>query len=159
MQNLIMKSWSLLWMKMLDAVSLFCTFGVENYEILDFQWNLVLNKFHWKINLWVWIWLKFSLNGCAARNVSVWGFVGCRPSWCHTCRFVALTFCLDYTYGLLILIFYYYMVEQFDNMCGGKLHFQDVFAYRAVGIPISRIFTINSKGELRHELTQTFQTS
>eukprot|EP00095_Tigriopus_kingsejongensis_P000826 snap_masked-scaffold63_size435493-processed-gene-2.4 protein:Tk00826 transcript:snap_masked-scaffold63_size435493-processed-gene-2.4-mRNA-1 annotation:"phosphatidate phosphatase lpin3" len=35
----------------------------------------------------------------------------------------------------------------------------DVFAYRTVGIPISRIFTINSRGELRHELTQTFQTS
>merc|ERR1719150_486181 len=35
----------------------------------------------------------------------------------------------------------------------------DVYAYRTVGIPISRIFTINSKGELRHELTQTFQTS
>ena len=37
--------------------------------------------------------------------------------------------------------------------------FQDVYAYRTVGIPISRIFTINTKGELRHELTQTFQTS
>ena len=36
---------------------------------------------------------------------------------------------------------------------------QDVYAYRTVGIPISRIFTINSRGELRHELTQTFQTS
>ena len=36
---------------------------------------------------------------------------------------------------------------------------KDVYAYRTVGIPISRIFTINSRGELRHELTQTFQTS
>ena len=35
----------------------------------------------------------------------------------------------------------------------------DVFAYSTVGIPISRIYTINTKGELRHELTQTFQTS
>eukprot|EP00092_Neocalanus_flemingeri_P029683 GFUD01032230.1.p1 GENE.GFUD01032230.1~~GFUD01032230.1.p1 ORF type:complete len:315 (+),score=103.38 GFUD01032230.1:43-945(+) len=35
----------------------------------------------------------------------------------------------------------------------------DAFAYRAVGIPVSRIFTINPAGELRHELTQTFQTS
>jgi len=35
----------------------------------------------------------------------------------------------------------------------------DAFAYRAVGIPISRIFTINPAGELKHELTQTFQTS
>lgn len=35
----------------------------------------------------------------------------------------------------------------------------DVFAYRTVGIPISRIFTINTKGELRHELSQTFQAS
>lgn len=36
---------------------------------------------------------------------------------------------------------------------------QDVWAYRAVGIPISRIFTINHRGELKHELTQTFQSS
>ncbi|KAK5647461.1 hypothetical protein RI129_002353 [Pyrocoelia pectoralis] len=35
----------------------------------------------------------------------------------------------------------------------------DVWAYRAVGIPIVRIFTINHKGELKHELTQTFQSS
>ncbi|XP_060529756.1 phosphatidate phosphatase LPIN3 isoform X2 [Cylas formicarius] len=35
----------------------------------------------------------------------------------------------------------------------------DVWAYRAVGIPIKRIFTINPKGELKHELTQTFQSS
>jgi len=35
----------------------------------------------------------------------------------------------------------------------------DAYAYRAVGIPISRIFTINPAGELRHELTQNFQTS
>lgn len=35
----------------------------------------------------------------------------------------------------------------------------DVWAYRAVGIPISRIFTINHRGELKHELTQTFQSS
>ena len=37
--------------------------------------------------------------------------------------------------------------------------FQDVWAYQAVGIPMSRIFTINPKGELRHELTNAFQTS
>ena len=36
---------------------------------------------------------------------------------------------------------------------------QDAYAYRAVGIPVSRIFTINPAGELRHELTQNFQTS
>ncbi|KAK7022848.1 Lipin-3 [Halocaridina rubra] len=35
----------------------------------------------------------------------------------------------------------------------------DVWAYRAVGIPISRIFTINHRGELKHELTQAFQSS
>merc|ERR550532_3280198 len=35
----------------------------------------------------------------------------------------------------------------------------DVWAYQAVGIPMSRIFTINPKGELRHELTNAFQTS
>ncbi|XP_032679926.1 phosphatidate phosphatase LPIN2 isoform X2 [Odontomachus brunneus] len=35
----------------------------------------------------------------------------------------------------------------------------DVWAYRAVSIPIMRIFTINHRGELKHELTQTFQSS
>uniref|UniRef100_A0A182WIS4 phosphatidate phosphatase n=1 Tax=Anopheles minimus TaxID=112268 RepID=A0A182WIS4_9DIPT len=35
----------------------------------------------------------------------------------------------------------------------------DVWAYSAVGIPIARIFTINPKGELKHELTQTFQST
>merc|ERR1719361_1140976 len=35
----------------------------------------------------------------------------------------------------------------------------DAYAYRAVGISVSRIFTINPAGELRHELTQNFQTS
>ncbi|XP_064651749.1 phosphatidate phosphatase LPIN2-like isoform X2 [Lineus longissimus] len=40
---------------------------------------------------------------------------------------------------------------------GNKIN--DVWAYRAVGIPISRIFTINHRGELRHELTHTFQSS
>lgn len=35
----------------------------------------------------------------------------------------------------------------------------DVWAYQAVGIPIVRIFTINHRGELKHELTQTFQSS
>lgn len=40
---------------------------------------------------------------------------------------------------------------------GNKIN--DVWAYRAVGIPIMRIFTINPKGELKHELTQTFQST
>ncbi|XP_066596542.1 phosphatidate phosphatase LPIN1 isoform X2 [Prorops nasuta] len=35
----------------------------------------------------------------------------------------------------------------------------DVWAYRAVGIPTVRIFTINHRGELKHELTKTFQSS
>jgi len=35
----------------------------------------------------------------------------------------------------------------------------DVWAYRAVGIPISRIFTINYKGEIKHELTNAFTSS
>lgn len=34
-----------------------------------------------------------------------------------------------------------------------------MWAYRAVGIPIIRIFTINPKGELKHELNKTFQSS
>ncbi|PNF27253.1 hypothetical protein B7P43_G05319 [Cryptotermes secundus] len=40
---------------------------------------------------------------------------------------------------------------------GNKIN--DAWAYRAVGIPIFRIFTINHRGELKHELTQTFQSS
>ncbi|XP_065063283.1 phosphatidate phosphatase LPIN3-like [Rhopilema esculentum] len=35
----------------------------------------------------------------------------------------------------------------------------DVWAYRALGIPISRIFTINYKGEIKHELTCAFSSS
>ncbi|XP_065325380.1 phosphatidate phosphatase LPIN1-like isoform X3 [Gordionus sp. m RMFG-2023] len=35
----------------------------------------------------------------------------------------------------------------------------DVYAYRAVDIPISRIFTINYKGEISVDLTKTFLTS
>ncbi|XP_057309060.1 phosphatidate phosphatase LPIN3-like [Hydractinia symbiolongicarpus] len=40
---------------------------------------------------------------------------------------------------------------------GNRLN--DVWAYRAVGIPISRIFTINYKGEIKHELTNAFTSS
>lgn len=51
----------------------------------------------------------------------------------------------------------------FSEGLDGKLNLfvwlQDVWAYRAVGIPIVRIFTINPKGELKHELTQTFQST
>ena len=36
---------------------------------------------------------------------------------------------------------------------------QDVIAYKDVHIPVFRIFTINPYGELRHELSYTFQTS
>lgn len=35
----------------------------------------------------------------------------------------------------------------------------DTWAYRAVGIHLSRIFTVNHKGELKLELIQTFQSS
>ncbi|XP_073251989.1 phosphatidate phosphatase LPIN3-like isoform X1 [Porites lutea] len=35
----------------------------------------------------------------------------------------------------------------------------DVLSYRAVGISVSRIFTINHRGEVRHDLTNAFQTS
>ncbi|CAH1128086.1 unnamed protein product [Ceutorhynchus assimilis] len=48
-------------------------------------------------------------------------------------------------------------LEPFYAGYGNRIN--DVWAYRAVGIPIHRIFTINSKGELKHELTQTFQSS
>ncbi|XP_016943173.3 phosphatidate phosphatase LPIN3 isoform X4 [Drosophila suzukii] len=47
--------------------------------------------------------------------------------------------------------------EPFYAGYGNRIN--DVWAYRAVGIPIMRIFTINTKGELKHELTQTFQSS
>jgi phosphatidate phosphatase LPIN len=40
---------------------------------------------------------------------------------------------------------------------GNKIN--DTFAYRAVGIPISRIFTVNPKGELRMDMTLSFQSS
>ena len=39
------------------------------------------------------------------------------------------------------------------------VYFQDVLAYKALNIPMFRIFTINHKGELRHELSHTFQSS
>nr|XP_054761156.1 phosphatidate phosphatase LPIN2-like [Lytechinus pictus] len=35
----------------------------------------------------------------------------------------------------------------------------DTWAYRAVGIPVSRIFTINPQGKVTHEMTKTFQSS
>lgn len=35
----------------------------------------------------------------------------------------------------------------------------DVYAYKALNIPDSRIFTINHRGELRHELIRTFHSS
>ena len=35
----------------------------------------------------------------------------------------------------------------------------DVVSYKAVGIPISRIFTINPQGELKHEVSRSFQSS
>jgi len=40
---------------------------------------------------------------------------------------------------------------------GNKIN--DVWAYREVGIPISRIFTVNHKGELRMEESHTFMSS
>lgn len=40
---------------------------------------------------------------------------------------------------------------------GNKIN--DVWAYRAVDIPASRVFTINTRGELRSELSQTFMSS
>jgi len=48
-------------------------------------------------------------------------------------------------------------VKPFYAGYGNKIN--DVWAYQAVGIPITRIFTINHRGELKHELTQTFQSS
>ncbi|XP_033106189.1 phosphatidate phosphatase LPIN2-like [Anneissia japonica] len=35
----------------------------------------------------------------------------------------------------------------------------DVWAYRAVGVPCSRIFTINPKGQVSQEMTKTFKSS
>lgn len=40
---------------------------------------------------------------------------------------------------------------------GNKVN--DVYAYKAINIPITRIFTINPSGELKHELSYTFQSS
>ncbi|XP_068218623.1 phosphatidate phosphatase LPIN3 isoform X2 [Palaemon carinicauda] len=52
-----------------------------------------------------------------------------------------------------------FAVERNPFYSGYGNRINDVWAYRAVGIPISRIFTINHRGELKHELTQTFQSS
>jgi phosphatidate phosphatase LPIN len=35
----------------------------------------------------------------------------------------------------------------------------DVTSYKAVGIPVSRIFTINPQGEVKYEVSRTFQSS
>ena len=50
------------------------------------------------------------------------------------------------------------MTRKLTNECV-DCRWQDVWAYRAVGIPTSRIFTINPRGELKLELTQAFQSS
>ncbi|XP_024084343.1 phosphatidate phosphatase LPIN3 isoform X2 [Cimex lectularius] len=48
-------------------------------------------------------------------------------------------------------------IKPFYAGYGNKIN--DVWAYQAVGVPIFRIFTINHRGELKHELTQTFQST
>ncbi|CAH1406289.1 unnamed protein product [Nezara viridula] len=48
-------------------------------------------------------------------------------------------------------------IKPFYAGYGNKIN--DVWAYQAVGIPIFRIFTINHRGELKHELTETFQST
>merc|ERR1719384_2618738 len=58
-------------------------------------------------------------------------------------------------------------LKDIQNLFEGKNPFfagygnkpNDAYAYRNVGIPVSRIFTINPAGELKHELCQNFQTS
>ena len=45
------------------------------------------------------------------------------------------------------------------KVLSNQLFMQDALAYRAVGIPVSRIFTINPSGQLKQELTPNFQTS
>ena len=47
--------------------------------------------------------------------------------------------------------------EPFYAGYGNKI--TDVTAYKAVGIPVPRIFTINPQGELKHEVSRTFQSS
>ncbi|KXJ27671.1 phosphatidate phosphatase LPIN3 [Exaiptasia diaphana] len=47
--------------------------------------------------------------------------------------------------------------KPFHSGFGNKIN--DVYSYRAVGVSLSRIFTINHKGEVRNELTTTFQSS
>ncbi|KAL4217721.1 Lipin-3 [Mactra antiquata] len=48
-------------------------------------------------------------------------------------------------------------VNPFYAGFGNKVN--DVYAYKAINIPIFRIFTINPYGELKHELSHAFQTS
>lgn len=50
-----------------------------------------------------------------------------------------------------------YMGNPFYAGFGNKIN--DTWAYRAVDIPITRVFTINPRGELKLELIQTFQSS
>ncbi|XP_055939234.1 phosphatidate phosphatase LPIN1-like isoform X1 [Argiope bruennichi] len=50
-----------------------------------------------------------------------------------------------------------YMGNPFYAGFGNKIN--DQWAYRAVGIPLTRSFTINHRGELKLELIQTFQSS
>ncbi|XP_042908467.1 phosphatidate phosphatase LPIN1 isoform X1 [Parasteatoda tepidariorum] len=50
-----------------------------------------------------------------------------------------------------------YMGNPFYAGFGNKIN--DNWAYRAVGIPLTRSFTINHRGELKLELIQTFQSS
>ncbi|XP_065651407.1 phosphatidate phosphatase LPIN1 isoform X3 [Hydra vulgaris] len=48
-------------------------------------------------------------------------------------------------------------INPFHSGFGNRVN--DMWAYRAVGIPISRIFTINYKGEVKHELTFAYTSS
>lgn len=50
-----------------------------------------------------------------------------------------------------------FSVNPFYAGFGNKVN--DVYAYKAINIPIFRIFTINPYGELKHELSHTFQST
>ncbi|GFQ68817.1 phosphatidate phosphatase LPIN1 [Trichonephila clavata] len=54
-------------------------------------------------------------------------------------------------------LFPQFMGNPFYAGFGNKIN--DQWAYRAVGIPLTRSFTINHRGELKLELIQTFQSS
>ena len=94
--------------------------------------------------------IEISLKSLRCAQCFSIGFVGCRRSSCHTCRFVRFTFCLDYVSWLFFVVLLFILHgathfcekfggswpeagrEHFDNMYGGKLDFKHVYARKCI---------------------------